>query len=107
MPLFAITAAGFWLGGLLLLWVTVRPAPLPLAATLLGSYFLGWQAVVITAPSPRWRLIARFTLTTLALALTQGGMELISAVGLVDFRTVLATGGSDARKNATTPSIRS
>ncbi len=27
-------------------------------------------------------------------------MELISAVGLVDFRTVLATGGSDARKNA-------
>ena len=51
-------------------------------------------------PPPRWRAIARFTLTTLALTLTLGGLELISAVGLVDFRTVLATGGPDPRENA-------
>ena len=35
----AIVAAGFWLGGLVLLWAMVRPAPRPLGATLLGSYF--------------------------------------------------------------------
>ena len=29
-----------------------------------------------------------------------GGLELVSAVGLVDFRTVLATGGPDPRKHA-------
>jgi hypothetical protein len=98
--LFAIAAAGFWLGGLLLLWAMVRPAPRPLAATLLGSYFLGWGAVLVLAPPPRWRAIARFTLTTLALTLTLGGLELVSAVGLVDFRTVLATGGPDPRENA-------
>src|ERR1700722_14925548 len=90
---FATAAVGFWLGGLLLLWAMVRPAPRPLAATLLGSYFLGWGAVLVVAPPPRWRAIARFTLTTLALALTLGGLELVSAVGLVDFRTVLVTGG--------------
>ena len=98
--LFAIAAAGFWLGGLLPLWAIVRPAPRPLAAALLGSYFLSWGAVLILAPPPRWRAIARFTLTTLALALTLGGLELVSAIGIVDYRTVLATGGPDPRKNA-------
>jgi hypothetical protein len=94
----AITAAGIWLGGLLLLWAMVRPAPRPLAATLLGSYFLGWGAVMVLAPG--WRAMARFTLSTLALVLTLGSLELASAVGLVDFRTVLASGGPDPRNSA-------
>jgi hypothetical protein len=97
---FAIATAGLWLGGLLLLWAMIRPAPQPLAATLLGSYVLGWGAALVLAPRPRWQVIARCTVTTFAVALTLGGLELVSALGLVDFRTVLATGGPDPCKNA-------
>jgi hypothetical protein len=98
--LFTIAVAGSWLGGLVLIWALVRPAPRPLAATLAGGYFLCWGAALVLAPPPRWRAIARFTLTTVALTLTLGGLELVSAVGLVDFRTVLALGGPDPRENA-------
>ena len=41
----------------------------------------------------------RFMLTTLAFALTLGGLELVSAVGLFDFRTVLTVAGPDPRKS--------
>jgi hypothetical protein len=37
--------------------------------------------------------MARFTLTTLALTMTLGVLELVSAVGLIDFRAVLAAAG--------------
>src|SRR5262249_42727776 len=42
---------------------------------------------------------ARFTLTTLALTMTLGVLELVSAVGLIDFRAVLAAAGPDPRSN--------
>jgi hypothetical protein len=44
-------------------------------------------------------LVARFTLTTMALALVLGALELVSAVGLVDFRRVLAVAGPDPWNN--------
>jgi SGNH hydrolase-like domain, acetyltransferase AlgX len=96
----AIVAAGFWLGGLVLLWAMVRPAPRPLAATLLGSYFLGWGTALVLAAPPRSRVIARFSLTTLALALPPGCLELLSVVGMADFRTLFTAPGLDPRHNA-------
>jgi hypothetical protein len=44
--------------------------------------------------------MARFTLTTMALALVLGALELVSAVGLVDFRRVLAVAGPDPCNNS-------
>jgi hypothetical protein len=96
----AIVAAGFWLVGIALLWALARPSPRMLAATMLGSYFLGWGAALVLARPPRSRAIARFTLTTLALALALGGLELSSAVGLVDFRAPFVATGSDPRDSA-------
>jgi hypothetical protein len=96
----AIVAAGFWLGGLVLLWAMVRPAPRPLAATLLGSYFLGWGTALVLAAPPRSRMIARFTSTTLALALPLGCLELASVVGVADFRMLSSAPGLEPRHNA-------
>src|SRR3954471_14733718 len=96
----AIIAAGFWLGGIVLLWAMVRPAPRPLAATLLGSYFLGWGTALVLAPPPRSGVIARFTLTSLALALPLGCLELLSAAGLADFRALFDASGLAPRHHA-------
>jgi hypothetical protein len=86
-----IVASGLGLGGLGLCWSLVRPAPWLLAATLLCSYFFGWGAALVLARPPRTRMVARFTLMTLALAVTLGILEGLSAVGLADFRQTLAT----------------
>jgi hypothetical protein len=96
----AIVAAGSWLGGVLLLWAMVRPTPGFLAATLLGSCFLAWGTALFVARPPRLRAIARFTLTTLALALPLGCLELLSAVGMADFRVWFATSTLDPRQNS-------
>jgi hypothetical protein len=96
----AIVAAGFWLGGLMLLWALVRPAPRPLGATLLGSYFLCWGTAIVLAMPPRSRVIARFSMTTLALALPLGLLELLSASGLADYRMVFNPAELASRHNA-------
>jgi hypothetical protein len=44
--------------------------------------------------------MARFTLTTVALTLALGVLELVSAVGLIDFRAVLAVAEPDPCNNA-------
>src|SRR5262245_17677950 len=95
----ASVAAGLGPGGLVLLWATVRPAPRPLAAALLGSYFLGWGTALVLAAPPRSRAIARFTLTTLGLALPLGCLELLSVVGMADFRTLFTARGLDPCHN--------
>jgi len=95
----AIVAAGAWLGGLMLLWAMVHPAPRLLAATILGSYFLAWGTALMLAAPPRSRVITRFSLTTLALTLPLGCLELLSVTGMADFRTWFTTSVLDPRHN--------
>jgi hypothetical protein len=83
----------------MLLWVNVRPAPRFLAATILGSYFLAWGTALMLAAPPRSWVIARFTLTTLALILPLGCLELLSVAGIADFRTWFPTSSLDPRHN--------
>ena len=75
------------------------PRPRLLAATILGSYFLAWGTALILAAPPRSRVITRFALTTLALALPLGCLELLSVVGMADFRTWFPTSSLDPRHN--------
>jgi hypothetical protein len=97
--LWAIVAAGCWLSGVSLFWTTVRSEPWLLLATLFSSYFLGWGTVVVLVQPPCRPVMAHFILTTVALTLTLGALELVSAVGLVDFRGVLAVAGPDPCNN--------
>jgi hypothetical protein len=96
----AMVVAGICLAGLIALWMMIRPEPRPLTATLLGSYFLGWGTVLVLSRSARSRMIARSILMTLALVFLLGSLELLSAVGLADFRTLFRTQGLDPRHNA-------
>lgn len=95
----AIIAAGFWAAGVVLLWSLVRPSPRSLATTLLGSYFLAWGAALVLARPPRSRGVVRFALTSLALTVALGSLELCSAVGLVDFRARFAADGFKPQDN--------
>jgi hypothetical protein len=94
-----IVAVGCWLGAVLLFRTTVCSEPRLLLATLLGSYLLGWGTALVFAQPPCRQVMVRFTLTSMALGLALGALELASAVGLVDFRTVLAVAGPDPRNN--------
>jgi hypothetical protein len=94
-----IVAVGCWLSAVLLFWATVRSEPRLLLATLLGSYFLSWGTALVFAQPPCRQVMVRFTLTTMALVLALGALELASAVGLVDFRTVLAVAGPEPGNN--------
>ena len=93
----AIISAAFWLLGLVLHWVLVQPEPSSIATALLGSYLLAWGALIVLAPPPRSRVIARFTAMTLALGLSLGCLELLSMTGLTDFRSLFATTVLDPR----------
>jgi hypothetical protein len=95
-----IVAAGFWFGGPILIWSMVLPSSRLLAATLLGTYLLGWGTALTLAPRSRSRVLARFTLTSLAVALPLGCLELLSAVGLFDFRTLDNAASLDPRRIA-------
>jgi hypothetical protein len=95
-----IVASGFWIGGLVLLWSLVRPSPRLLAAILLGSYFIAWGTALTLASRSRSRMVVCFTLTSLAIALPLGCLELLSATGLSDFRTLHDAAGRDPRRQA-------
>jgi hypothetical protein len=93
-------AAGIWLSGLLLFWALIWPALRLLITTLFSGYFLGWGAALVLASPLRRRAMAHFTVTTLTLAISLGVLELVSVVGLIDFRAVLATTVPDPCNNA-------
>jgi hypothetical protein len=95
-----MVAAGIWMVGLAALWVMTRPEPRPLAAALMGSYFLGWGTVLVLTRPSRSQTVARFILTTLSLVFLLGSLELLAAVGLGDFRTLFRTQELDPRHNA-------